>query len=132
MFSQIINSSIGNSIYARSTASFLYNLNTSVWIGTDFVAIPFWPQGEIPNMGRTVLPSTQSWNGSTDLFKLQFLCQDATNMTQWYTDPEKEGIIFMNSTLIDGCSIEEKSIDYDQNGGGIWGNLTVCLHLPEL
>jgi hypothetical protein len=127
--SQTINSTIGNSVYARSTANFLYNLNTSVWTGPDFVAMPFWPRDEIPNLGRTVLPSTQSWNGSTEVFRLLFLCQDVTNMTGWYTDPEISTELRMNSTLIDGCSLTNT---VPTVGGGYWGNFTVRPNFPEL
>lgn len=127
--SQPISMAADDLVYFRTISNVLQNLSTSAWLTDKHVVIPFWPSSSEPNLGNTLVDTTQQWEADAQVLSVELECE-TMNIHKAYweknftsDDGGNDEISFYSLLLTDskgcecGVNVNSQRIRY---GGGSW------------
>jgi hypothetical protein len=78
---------IGDVTLMEAIANTVYNVSSSAWSLPQYAVKPFWVTGTSPLVRASLSNSVQTWNVSTDVFKIQVQCERSS-----YTNYSSSGL----------------------------------------
>ena len=65
-----------DTMYLSTMSNIVHNVSSSVWFTKNYIAVPFWPSNMTrAPLGTQLAPTSQWWNTTTDIFRLELDCQ---------------------------------------------------------
>ncbi len=118
---------ITDTTYMSAIASFVYNISSSAWLTSEYAIMPFWPSTVEMPLGSQLSTTPQVWSGSTNVFKVQFECENTSTISISLAPaaiPDSAPSYRYDVVLQarDGC-LGSFYVNDVRSGGGAWGQV---------